>query len=132
MSVYVKARFKSWKSWIFWAVCAIFSSLQSDVTKEIEPSKTAKFLLGKTLWTHTFLAKFQVFLQNYYFGTSGSNVQRQVKLFCSFNTQRLYFNSLIREWKAYVCHLHLLNFNDIWPSTEVLVLTFDDFLSCIL
>ena len=130
MSVYVKARFKSWKSWIFWAVCAILSSLQL-VTKEIAAIKNCQISGWQNTMSSYIPCKISSFSPKL-FGTSGSNVQRQVKLLCSFNTQRLYFNSLIREWKAYVCYLYFLNFNDIWPSIEVLVETFDDFLSCIL
>ena len=31
------------------------------------------------------------------FGKSGSNYHKLLKLLCSFNIQRVYFNSLIRE-----------------------------------
>ena len=62
---YIQTKFKSGKSWLTWAICTIFSSLQT-MLKEISAIwKTAKLPGGNKLMSHTFFVKFQVFKRNF-------------------------------------------------------------------
>ena len=46
--IIIPTKFRSWKSWWTWAICAIFSSLQV-ILKKYQPLKTAKLLGSKTV-----------------------------------------------------------------------------------
>ena len=65
---YIWTKCKSWKIWLNWAICAIFSSIQA-ILKEISAIKNCKIAVAKKLMNHTFSVKFWVFrrefLRNY-------------------------------------------------------------------
>ena len=132
MSVYVKARFKSWKSWIFWAVCAFSRSLQSDITKEIAAIKNCKISGWQNTMSSYILAKFQVFLQNY--------LVHQVQMFKDkWNCYALSILSdyILIAWSGNERHMFAIYIYWILMIYDPALKSlwwhyFDDFLSCIL
>lgn len=60
--MYIQTKIKSWKSWLHWAISAIFSSLQA-ILKRISAIKNWNCWMPKKLMSHicTFFVKFWVF-----------------------------------------------------------------------
>ena len=86
-----KIKFKSWQTWLTWAICAIWSSLHcKQYWRKYQPLKTAKLLSGKKFNEPYILCKISSFLKRISpkpFDISRSNFQRYLKLICSFNIQ---------------------------------------------